>query len=121
MALAGEEMTDPAALFSLAGHRALVTGASGTLGGGFARILHAAGARLVLAARRPSACAALATELDAATVAMDVTDPASVAAAFAEAEARLGAPCDVIVNNAGIAATAPALELRVEEWDMCWR
>ena len=52
---------DIAGLFSLAGHRALVTGASGVLGGHFARVLHGAGAAVALAARRADATAALAT------------------------------------------------------------
>jgi NAD(P)-dependent dehydrogenase (short-subunit alcohol dehydrogenase family) len=110
-------MSDPAALFSLKGRLALVTGASGSLGGHFARVLRAAGARVVLAARQPERCAALATELDAMRVAMDVTDPAAIAAAFAAAEAECGAPCDVIVNNAGIAVTQPALEQTAADWD----
>ena len=110
-------MSDPTALFSLKGRVALVTGASGALGGHFARVLHAYGARVVLAARRPEACAALADELAAARVAMDVTDPAAVAAALAAAEAECGAACDVIVNNAGIAVTKPALEQTAADWD----
>lgn len=110
-------MSDPAALFSLKGRTALVTGASGALGTEFARVLHAAGARVVLAARRPEACAALAAELDALAVAMDVTDEGSITAAFDAAQAECGAPCDVIVNNAGIAVTRPALDQTVAEWD----
>ena len=54
---------DIAGLFSLAGRRALVTGASGVLGAHFARVLHGAGAAVALAARRSEAMAALATEL----------------------------------------------------------
>lgn len=110
-------MSDPAALFSLKGRFALVTGASGALGRQFTRVLHAAGARVVLAARRPDACAALAAELGAFSVAMDVTDEGSIAAALDAAQAECGVPCDVIVNNAGIAATRPALEQTAAEWD----
>jgi NAD(P)-dependent dehydrogenase (short-subunit alcohol dehydrogenase family) len=110
-------MSDPATLFSLEGRIALVTGASGVLGAQFARVLHAAGARVVLTARRPETCAALAAELDARALAMDVTDEGSIAAAFEAAEAACGAPCDVIVNNAGIAVTKPALDQTAAEWD----
>jgi NAD(P)-dependent dehydrogenase (short-subunit alcohol dehydrogenase family) len=106
-------------LFSLAGRTALVTGASGTLGGHFARVLHGAGARVALAARRTDAVARLAAELGegAVAVALDVTDPASIDACYDAAEAAFGAPCGVIVNNAGIAVTKPVLEMTPEDFD----
>lgn len=111
-------MIDPAQIFSLSGSTALVTGASGTLGAHFARVLHGAGARVVLAARRTEALAALAAELGdrAAPIELDVTDPASIARAYDAAEAAFG-PCDVIVNNAGIAVTKPAIQQTAEDWD----
>ena len=110
---------DIAGLFSLAGHRALVTGASGVLGSHFARVLHGAGAAVALAARRADATAALAAELGQRTVpvALDVTDAGSIAAALDAAEAALGGPCDVIVNNAGIAVTRPFLQQTADDWD----
>jgi NAD(P)-dependent dehydrogenase (short-subunit alcohol dehydrogenase family) len=108
-------------LFSLQGRTALVTGASGGLGEHFARVLHAAGARVALAARRADALAKLAAELGgerAVPVALDVTDAAAVGRAFDAAESAFGgAPCDVVVNNAGIAVTRPALEQTEEDWD----
>jgi NAD(P)-dependent dehydrogenase (short-subunit alcohol dehydrogenase family) len=112
-------MTDPAQIFSLAGSTALVTGASGALGAHFARVLHAAGANLVLAARRAEALEALAAELGprARPVPLDVTDAAAVGRAFDAAEAAFGAPCDVIVNNAGIAVTRPVLQQTEADWD----
>ena len=99
-------------IFSLRGRRALVTGASGLLGAHFARTLRDAGAEVVLAARRPEACEALARELSAALVALDVRQEASIAAAMAAA-----GPLDILVNNAGVAATRPFLEQSAEEWD----
>ena len=110
---------DIAGLFSLAGRRALVTGASGVLGSHFARVLHGAGAAVALAARRQEATAALAAELGARAVAvpLDVTDAASIPAAFDAAEAALGGPCDIVVNNAGIAVTKPFLQQGAEDWD----
>jgi NAD(P)-dependent dehydrogenase (short-subunit alcohol dehydrogenase family) len=110
---------DIAALFSLQGHRALVTGASGVLGAHFARVLHGAGAQVALAARRVDATSALAAELGAgaAAVPLDVTDPATIPAAFDAAEAALGGPCDILVNNAGIAVTKPLLQQGIEDWD----
>lgn len=108
--------------FSLRGRRALVTGASGGLGRHFATVLAAAGAEVVLAARRrdalADAVAALRADGHAAhAVALDVTDEASVAEAFAQAEAVLGAPVDLLINNAGIADGGFVHELSVEQWD----
>lgn len=95
-------------IFRLDGRRALVTGASGGLGAHFARTLHAAGAEVVLAARRVDACAAIAAELGprASAMALDVTAPAG-----------LDQPFDILVNNAGIAGTRPFLEQTAEDWD----
>lgn len=110
---------DIAGLFSLEGRRAFVTGASGVLGAHFARLLHGAGAAVALGARRMEAIAGLAAELGprAVAVPLDVTDPASIPAAFDAAEAALGGPCDILVNNAGIAVTKPFLQQGVEDWD----
>lgn len=109
------------ALLSLAGETALVTGASSGLGRHFARVLTRAGARIVLAARRIDRLEALRSEIEAAggsavAVAMDVTDPGSVKAAFAAAEAALG-PATVVINNAGV--TDPAFIVRMTE--VQWR
>ena len=105
-------------LFSLRGRVAVVTGASGALGRHFGRVLHSAGARVALAARRPDAVAADAAGLGegAMAVALDVTDEASIAAAFEAVEAAFG-PCDILVNNAGIAATRPFLDHTAQDWD----
>ncbi len=51
------------------------------------------------------------------SVPLDVTDPASIPAAFDAAEAALGGPCDILVNNAGIAVTKPLLQQGIEDWD----
>jgi len=112
-------MMDVSSLFSLRGSHAFVTGASGGLGAHFARVLHAAGARVALAARRTDALAELAGELGegAAAVPLNVTEGEAVARAFDAAEAAFGAPCDIIVNNAGIAVTKPVLQQTEEDWD----
>lgn len=108
----------PQATFSLEGRVALVTGASGALGRHFGRVLHGAGAAVALAARRPEAVAALAAELGprAMTVALDVTDDAAIEAALDAVQAAFGC-VDVLVNNAGIAATRPFLEHTAADWD----
>ena len=107
--------------FSLRGRRALVTGASGALGGQFARALAGAGASVALAARRVEAMAALKGEIEAAggqaaVVPLDLADPASVPVAFEAAEAALGGVIDVIVNNSGIATPGKLLEQPDEDW-----
>jgi NAD(P)-dependent dehydrogenase (short-subunit alcohol dehydrogenase family) len=104
-------------LFSLSGKTVLVTGASSGLGAHFAPVLARAGASLILAARRQSALeetAEAARALGAAVtvVPVDVTSAASVAA-LAPAIAQV----DVLINNAGIVRSAPALAQTEEDWD----
>ena len=108
------------ARFSLHGKTALVTGASSGFGRHFARVLAGAGARVALAARRLDVLQQLASEIrggggEAAAVAMDVTDRASVTKAFAAAEAALG-PVTILVNNAGIPSGSFFTQTSEEEW-----
>lgn len=112
-------MTDT--LFSLDGRVALVTGASSGLGVRFAKVLAKAGAKVALAARRGDRLVALAEELQAEgaralPIELDVSDSAQVARAVEEVETELG-PLRILVNNAGLAKTAPALETTGEDWD----
>lgn len=105
----------------IAGRVALVTGASSGLGARFARVLAASGARLVLAARREDRLQALAAELradgaEAVTVALDVSSTASITAAAAFAEKRLG-PIGILVNNAGISRQARLEDVTEEDYD----
>ena len=107
-------------LFDMTGSRALVTGASRGLGRHFAATLAKAGADVAITARKLEALADTAAEVEALgrrafAVAMEVTDAASVANAVEAAEAALG-PLDVLVNNAGMAITKPALETTPNEW-----
>lgn len=100
---------------------ALVTGASSGLGAHFARMLAGEGATVILAARRVAVLEALKAEIEATggkaqTVALDVGDEASVAAAFAELDAR-GVALDIVINNAGISGAAPAISLTAKDWD----
>jgi NAD(P)-dependent dehydrogenase (short-subunit alcohol dehydrogenase family) len=104
--------------FSLAGRHALVTGASSGLGRHFADVLFAAGATVTVGARRESALADTVARLDGGrvhAVPLDVTNPVSVAEAFAAAETRFG-PVTVVINNAGITSTGAALEVGEADW-----
>ncbi|MGF7153222.1 SDR family oxidoreductase [Novosphingobium gossypii] len=95
------------------GKRVLVTGASSGLGRHFAHVLSAAGAHVVLAARRMDALQELAAEIgDATCVPLDVTDADSIRSAVAQA-----GNIDVLVNNAGVSSAQPVLDATVEDYD----
>jgi hypothetical protein len=101
---------DPFARFRLDGKVAIVTGASAGLGARFARVLDAAGARVVVAARRADRLEALALELrDAHPVPCDLAEDGAPGALVAATLARFGR-IDVLVNNAGISEPTPALD-----------
>jgi len=107
---------DPLAPFRLDGRVAILTGASAGLGSRFARVLDAAGASLVLVARRRDRLEALASELrDALPVPCDLADPDSPAAVVEAAMARHG-HIDVLVNNAGTNLVKSATEETVDEF-----
>lgn len=108
-------------LFHLDDKVALVTGASSGLGRHFALTLARAGCKVAVAARRLDRLRALVREIEAfdgraLAIALDVTDAASVAEAVAAAETELG-PIAVLVNNAGAASAASALDLDETDWD----
>lgn len=114
-------MSGPFAAFDLSGKTALVTGASSGLGRHAARSLAAAGAKVALAARRLEPLVELQSEIAARDgrampLRLDVTDVASVAACVKAAETELGA-ISILVNNAGIAETKPALDVTTADWD----
>jgi NAD(P)-dependent dehydrogenase (short-subunit alcohol dehydrogenase family) len=104
---------------SLAGRHALVTGGGRGIGAAIARALLAKGARVTIAGRSREPLDATVAELsplgEIDCVTMDVTSAASVAQAFAAAQARFG-PMAVLVNNAGQAASSPFLKTDQALW-----
>jgi NAD(P)-dependent dehydrogenase (short-subunit alcohol dehydrogenase family) len=99
---------DPFAPFRLDGKVAIVTGASSGLGARFARVLHAAGAEVVVAARRADRLEEVRADLDGAlAVSCDVTDDGDCARLVDIAIAERGR-LDILVNNAGTGVAAPA-------------
>jgi 3-oxoacyl-[acyl-carrier protein] reductase len=104
-------------MFDLTGKTALVTGASGGIGGAIARALHAAGATVALSGTRTAPLGALAADLGsrAHVLTCDLSDPASVEALPRAAAAAMGS-VDILVNNAGITRDNLFMRMSDEEW-----
>jgi 3-oxoacyl-[acyl-carrier protein] reductase len=104
-------------MFDLSGQTALVTGASGGIGGAIARALHARGASLMLAGTRTDVLQALAVELGehAHVGVADLADPQACEQLIKNTEAALGR-IDILVNNAGLTRDALALRMTDADW-----
>jgi 3-oxoacyl-[acyl-carrier protein] reductase len=104
-------------MFDLAGKSALVTGASGGIGAGIARALHAQGAVVALSGTRREALEALAAELGgrAHVLPADLADPEAATTLVTAAEATLG-KVDILVNNAGLTKDGLALRMSDADW-----
>jgi 3-oxoacyl-[acyl-carrier protein] reductase len=104
-------------MFSLAGKTALVTGASGGIGGAIAKALAAQGARVALSGTRVEALEKLRAEMggDHPITPCNLSDSAAVDALVGQAEAALGGRLDILVANAGI--TKDGLMLRMKDED----
>lgn len=105
---------------SLQGKVALITGGSRGLGAAIAQVLGESGMRVVLAdidPQRAQDCAAVLGERDiqAAAMALDVSDPAQCERAVVDTVARFGR-LDALINNAAVDVTTPLAELSVEDW-----
>ena len=104
-------------MFDLGGRTALVTGASGGIGGAIARALVAQGARVALSGTRVEALEAVRSELggNAIVVPGDLADAAATDRLFGDAEKALG-QIDILVNNAGLTRDGLAMRMKDEDW-----
>jgi 3-oxoacyl-[acyl-carrier protein] reductase len=105
-------------VFNLSGKTALVTGASGGLGGAIARALYGQGATVALSGTRREALEALAGDLGsrAHVLPCDLGDAAAVEALVPAAEAAMGS-LDILVNNAGVTRDNLFMRMKDAEWD----
>jgi len=112
-------------MFDLSGKTALVTGASGGIGGAIAKALRTRGAKVALSGTREEALAKVAAELapinggteaDCPIVPCNLSDLSAVDGLLAAAETALGQPVDILVNNAGVTRDNLAMRLKDEDW-----
>ena len=106
-------------MFDLTGRKALVTGATGGLGGAIARALHAQGAHVALSGTRRAVLDELVAELGGERVAVveaNLADKEAVEALLPAAESALGG-LDILINNAGITRDNLFMRMKDEEWE----
>jgi 3-oxoacyl-[acyl-carrier protein] reductase len=109
-------------MFDLTGKTALVTGATGGIGGTVARALHGQGATVALSGTRREALEALAAELGARVHVLpaDLSNVQSVEALVPAAEEAMGS-LDILVNNAGVTRDGLFMRMKDEDWDFVLR
>ena len=95
----------------LVGQQALVTGGGTGIGAAIARALAAEGARVTVVGRRLEPIRQIADEIEGTAVAADVTDRAAIDRVIADAD-----PFTILVNNAGLAESAPFAKVTEEMW-----
>ena len=104
-------------MFDLTGKCALITGASGGIGGEIAKVLHGAGATVALSGTRVEPLEALATELGGRchVLPCNLSDPQAVESLPKQAVEAMGA-VDILVNNAGITRDQIFMRMSDDEW-----
>jgi 3-oxoacyl-[acyl-carrier protein] reductase len=104
-------------VFDLTGKKALVTGATGGIGGAIARTLHAAGAKVALSGTRQEALDALVAQLPGSVaLRCDLSDPTQTDALVGQAEAALEG-LDILVANAGITKDGLLMRMKDEDFE----
>ncbi|MFM9942773.1 MAG: 3-oxoacyl-[acyl-carrier-protein] reductase [Hyphomicrobiaceae bacterium] len=106
-------------MFDLTGKTALVTGATGGIGGAIARVLHAQGATVALSGRQVDKLEAMQAELKERAVVCpcDLANKAQVAGLIDVAIKALGGHLDILVNNAGLTKDNLFMVMKDEQWD----
>ena len=106
-------------MFDLSGKTALVTGATGGIGGDIARALHAQGAHVVASGTRAEALVALAASLGerVSIIGGNLSDDADVDGLVTKAEAAVG-QVDILVANAGITRDGLVVRMKDEDWQL---
>ncbi len=109
-------------MFDLTGRKALVTGASGGIGGAIARALHERGATVALSGTREDALASVAADLGERVeiCPADLSDPDSVDQLVPQAEEAMGG-IDILVNNAGLTRDGLSMRMSDADWDLVIR
>lgn len=107
-------------MFDLTGKRALVTGATGGLGGDIARLLHAQGAHVALSGTRAEKLEGLASELGerCAVTPCNLSDSDAVDALAGQAADALGGPVEILVSNAGLTRDGLLMRMKAEDWEI---
>jgi 3-oxoacyl-[acyl-carrier protein] reductase len=105
-------------MFDLTGKRALVTGASGGIGGAIAKALHRQGAKVALSGTRTETLEALKAELGsrAYVTPADLGSVEGAKALFADATEAIGG-VDILINNAGLTRDNLSMRMQDEEWE----
>ena len=107
-------------MFNLSGKKALVTGASGGIGGAIAKSLHALGADVALSGRNVEALNKLAAEIGAERVHIvpgDLNSAEAAEAVIKTAEEKMG-QVDILINNAGLTKDGLFMRMKDEDWQV---